>query len=208
MSRVATALPNHLRPRREKCFGDGRPRPLDRNAKARIKVYARVLMKRTEPGKHYGILTAKMVAVLEALLWHFHNARSGLCFPSYETIAAKADCDRSTVYEAIKTLEDAGILTWVNRIVRIREATRDLFGRIVPRWRVIRTSNAYSFIDPQPQKTPPIKGFSSKSEIPTGTSIQESSDTTAVAETPKFNPDSPLDCALMRLGKAMGAIKD
>ena len=172
MSRVATALPNHLRPRREKCFGDGRPRPLDRNAKARIKVYARALMKRTEPGKHYGILTAKMVAVLEALLWHFHNARSGLCFPSYETIAEKADCDRSTVAEAIKTLEDAGILTWVNRIVRIREATRDLFGRIVPRWRVIRTSNAYSFIDPQPPKTPPIKGFSSQSEIPTGTSIR------------------------------------
>ena len=54
MSRVATALPNHLRPRREKCFGDGRPRPVIYNAKARIKVYARALMKRTEPGQHYG----------------------------------------------------------------------------------------------------------------------------------------------------------
>ena len=61
MSRVATALPNHLRPRREKCFGDGYPRPLDRNAKARIKVFARALTKRTEPRKHYGALTAKMV---------------------------------------------------------------------------------------------------------------------------------------------------
>ena len=28
-----SALPRHLRPRREKVFGDGRPRPLDRNAK-------------------------------------------------------------------------------------------------------------------------------------------------------------------------------
>ena len=67
MSRVATALPNHLRPRREKCFGDGYPRPLDRNAKARIKVFARALTKRTEARKHYGALTAKMLAVLEAL---------------------------------------------------------------------------------------------------------------------------------------------
>ena len=30
----------------------------------------------------YGVVTAKAVAVLEALLWAFHNARSGLCFPS------------------------------------------------------------------------------------------------------------------------------
>ena len=154
MSRVATALPNHLRPRREKCFGDGYPRPLDRNAKARIKVFARALTKRTEARKHYGALTAKMLAVLEALLYHFHNARSGLCFPSYETIATAADCDRSTVAEAIKTLEDVGILTWVNRITRIREASRDLFGKIVLRWRVIRTSNSYHFLDPQPVKTP------------------------------------------------------
>ena len=32
--------------------------------------------------------------VLGALLWMFHNARSGVCFPSYETIAEKAGCAR------------------------------------------------------------------------------------------------------------------
>jgi hypothetical protein len=47
---LATALPNHLRPRREKCFGDGRPRPMDRNAKVRVMTFARALMRRTEPG--------------------------------------------------------------------------------------------------------------------------------------------------------------
>ena len=212
MSRVATALPNHLRPRREKCFGDGYPRPLDRNAKARIKVFARALTKRTEARKHYGALTAKMLAVLEALLYHFHNARSGLCFPSYETIATAADCDRSTVAEAIKTLEDVGILTWVNRITRVREASRDLFGKIVLRWRVIRTSNSYHFLDPQPVKTPSIKGLSPKSEIPSGTSIQESYPSTVTpTETPqtsKFDPDNPLDRALKSLGRAMGVIQD
>jgi Helix-turn-helix domain len=54
--------------------------------------------------------------VLEALLWAFHNAKSGLCFPSYETIAEAAHCARSTVAEAIKALEDAGIMTWVQRV--------------------------------------------------------------------------------------------
>ena len=83
-------LPSHLRPRREKVFGDGRPRPLDRNAKARIMTLARALLRRTEKGKAYGAITAKALAVLEALLWGFHNARSGLCFPSYATIAARA----------------------------------------------------------------------------------------------------------------------
>ena len=87
---LASPLPVHLRRRREKVFGDGRPRPLDRNAKARIMTYARALMRRTEKGKAYGQVTAKALAVLEALLWSFHNARSGLCFPSYETIAERA----------------------------------------------------------------------------------------------------------------------
>ena len=82
-------LPNHLRPRREKVFGDGLPWPLDRNAKVRVMTRARALMRRTERGKHYGIVTAKALAVLEALLWGFHNARSGLCFPSYEKIAER-----------------------------------------------------------------------------------------------------------------------
>ena len=145
------------KPRREKMFGEGRALPLDRNAKARIMVLARALMQRTEEGKHYGVLTAKFVAVLGALLWGFHNAQSGRCFPSYERIAEKADCARSTVYEAIRALEDAGILTWVNRIARIREWGPDLFGRAQNRWRVIRTSNAYTFVDPQARE--PVEFF-------------------------------------------------
>jgi hypothetical protein len=84
--------------------------------------WARCLSRRTEQGRAYGEITAKAVAVLEALLWTFHNARSGLCFPSYERIAEAAHCARSTVAEAIKALEDAGVLSWVQRIKRVREA--------------------------------------------------------------------------------------
>lgn len=202
----ATALPNHLRPRREKCFGDGRPRPMDRNAKVRVMTFARALMRRTEPGKHYGAITAKALAVLEALLWSFHNARSGLCFPSYETIAAKAGCARSTVCEAIKALEDAGLLTWVNRIERIREVSRDLFGHLMPRWRVIRISNAYSFVDPQPGRSALSLVRGSKSEFQSGTPIQDSSVLTETPQDQKFDPDKPLDRALLSLGITVGAI--
>ena len=67
---------------REKMFGHGRPRALDRNAKVRIMHLARALSRRAEAGKAYGEITAKALAVLEALLWGFHNAKSGLCFPS------------------------------------------------------------------------------------------------------------------------------
>ena len=140
--------------RREKLFGDGCPRPMDRNAKARVMVYARVLSRRTEPGKAYGLITAKALAVLDALLWGFHNARSGLCFPSYEKIALRAGCARSTVAEAIKALEDAGILAWVHRSTRVAEPSLDLFGHRIRKTRVIRTSNGYQFFDPQPSKTP------------------------------------------------------
>lgn len=76
--------------RREKMFGLGRPRALDRNSKVRIMHWARCLARRTEKGRAYGVVTAKALAVLEALLWAFHNAKSGLCFPSYERIAEAA----------------------------------------------------------------------------------------------------------------------
>jgi hypothetical protein len=38
--------------------------------------------------------------------------------------------------------------------VRIREWGADLFGRARNRWRVIRTSNAYTFVDPKPLARP------------------------------------------------------
>jgi len=136
--------------RREKLFGPGRAVPLDRNAKARILAYAKAWGARhRQPGQHRGPITRVFLEVLEALLWGFHNARSGCCFPSYEAIAAKAECARSVVAEALKVLELAGVLTWVHRIARIQVRERDLFGRIASRWRVIRTSNAYVFRDPQ-----------------------------------------------------------
>ena len=150
-------------------FGLGRPRALDRNAKVRIMHWARCLSRRTEKGKAYGVVTAKALAVLEALLWAFHNAKSGVCFPSYERIAEAAHCARSTVAEALKALEDAGILSWVQRIKRVREPCPDLLGDNGWRWRVLRTSNAYAFNDPSAATA---RASSSKSEKPTGTSNQ------------------------------------
>jgi Helix-turn-helix domain len=134
--------------RREKVFGVGRPRALDRNAKTRIMHWARCLSRRTEKGRAYGRLTAKAVAVLEALLWAFHNARSGLCFPSYERIAEAAGCARSSIAGALRALESCGILSWVHRLKRVREPCPDLLGDNGWRWRVLRTSNSYNFRDP------------------------------------------------------------
>ena len=109
-------------------FGLGRPRALDRNAKVRIMHWARCLSRRTEKGRAYGVVTAKALAVLEALLWAFHNTRSGLCFPSYETIAEAAECARSTVAEAHQGAGGRGVLSWVQRIKRVRERCPDLLG--------------------------------------------------------------------------------
>ena len=159
--------------RREKVFGPGRAVPLDRNAKARILAYARAWSARhRQPGQHKGPITRAFLEVLEALLWGFHNARSGCCFPSYEAIAAKAECARSTVAEALKALEWAGVLTWQNRITRIRVRERDLFGQLgEPLAGDPHLSNAYVFRDPKPRS----RRGSSKSENQTGTLNQEDS---------------------------------
>jgi hypothetical protein len=134
----------HVHKRREKVFGAGRPRPMDRNAKARLMTLARALMRRREKGKAYGPVTAKALAVLEALAWQFHNAATGLCFPGYDRIAEAAGCARSTAQAAVAALEALGLLSWVNRLVRRRE-----YGPGGWRWRVLRTSNAYRLTDPR-----------------------------------------------------------
>ena len=127
----------------------------------------------------------------------FHNARSGCCFPSYERIAEKAECARSTVAEALKVLEWSGLLTWQHRIARIRERCQDLFGHDGWRWRVIRTSNAYVFRDP---KSADGSRFSSKSENPTGTQDQDILDP---VQARTRIPDSPLERALAQFGAAV-----
>jgi hypothetical protein len=178
-------------------FGPGHAVPLDRNAKARIAAYARAWTARERrPGQHRGPITRAFLEVLEALLFGFHNAHSGRCFPSYERIAAKAECHRCTVAEALKVLEWAGILTWQHRIARVRERCRDLWGREGWRWRVIRTSNAYVFRDPSAAAAchpAEDRRFPSKSENPTGTLNQ-------LPNLPSFDPDGPLSRALASLG--------
>jgi DNA-binding FadR family transcriptional regulator len=54
-----------------------------------------------------------------------------VCFPSYERIAEKAECARSTVAEALRVLEWAGVLTWQQRITRAIVRQRDLCGPLV-----------------------------------------------------------------------------
>ncbi len=182
-----------------KVFGPGRAVPLDRNAKVRIATYVRAWTARhRQPGQqHKGPITRAFLDILRALLWGFHNSRSGRCFPTYEAIAAKAQCARSTVAEALKALEWAGVLTWQHRIIRMRERCTDLFGRITWRWRVIRTSNAYTFRDP---KAAEFRQFCSKSGNRTGTQDQDVLDPVPTAQR---NPDSPLERALARFGAAL-----
>jgi Helix-turn-helix domain len=187
-------------PRRAKVFGPGRAVPLDGNAKARIQAYARAWSGRNrQPGQHKGPITRAFLEVLEALLWGFHNSRTGCCFPSYEAIAERAECARSTVAEALKVLELAGVLSWQHRIARALVRQRDLFGRWSNRWTVIRTSNAYVFSDPKAA----VSGwFASKSENPPGTLNQDVLDPVLA---PARDPDSPLERALQRFGAVIQA---
>jgi hypothetical protein len=210
-------LPNRYSRRREKIFGQGRCQPLDRNAKARIGAYARAWSaQHKRPGQHRGPLTRAYLEVLEALLWGFHNSRDGRCFPSYEAIAKRAQCCRDTVAEAIKALEAAGVLTWVNRLIRVQFRELDLFGKMALRSRLIRTSNAYVFRDPLPcaaqtedrGRESAIIGadsaaLSSKSENPPRTQTQDLNSLSKTADQMVTSLPEGLEQAFVRLKAAM-----
>ena len=123
-------VPRHLRPRREKIFGPAPEHRLDGNAKARVWAAAAAYNSANrQPRQHWGPLTRTTLDVLKTLLWRFHGADGGgRCFPSYERIARAAKCCRDSVCVAIAALEEAGLLTWVHRITRIRRREPDLLG--------------------------------------------------------------------------------
>lgn len=197
------------RPKREKVFGEGRAIPLDGNAKARIWAYALArTAKLRRPGQHRGPLTRATLDVLRTLLWRFHNWSSGRCFPSYERIADSARVHRATVARAIATLEQQGVLTWENRLVRQRTVIQGLLG---PQWVMVprRTSNAYRFYDYRRDAFGrPVDGPSSpKSQNSTRTTSQENQklahEQAERGASLPLDPGNPLEAALLRLGQAM-----
>ena len=161
-------LPRSLRPRREKIFGAAPSYRLDGNAKARVWAAAAAYNSANrQQRQHWGPLTRTTMDVLKTLLWRFHGADGGArCFPSYERIAQAARCCRDSVCVAIAALEEAGLLTWVHRLTKIRRREQDLLGHWASSWQVIRTSNAYRFLDPL-EREPGRRGWRAcKSENP------------------------------------------
>jgi hypothetical protein len=135
--------------------------PLDRNAKAKLLWRARAMMRPVEKGAHYGAVSAKTYAVLCALLMGFHNAKSGRCFPSYKAISEAAGCCERTVAAALHALEESGLLTVCNRLIRVR--WKDELS-LAWRTRIMRTSNCYTF--------PGGTAQSSNGNLPRGTGTQ------------------------------------
>ena len=158
------------RHRRDKIFGPAPSHPLDGNAKARVWAAAQAYNSANrQPRQHWGPLTRATMDVLKALLWRFHGADGGgRCFPSYERIARVAKCCRDTVCVAIAALEEAGLLTWVHRLTKVRRRERDLLGDWGSSWQVIRTSNGYRFFDPLEAEPGRRSWRASKTENPTG----------------------------------------
>jgi DNA-binding transcriptional ArsR family regulator len=110
-------------------------RPLDRNQRARLIFLAERLDANTrQPKQHGGCLKRTGLQVLRVLLFHFHNVANGRCDPSLDSIAAAAGMARSTVVEALKRLEAAGILERIRRARWIRQSGR---------MRCVQWSNAY-----------------------------------------------------------------
>src|SRR3954451_22594846 len=99
-------------------FGPPERRKLDRNLVAKILFLAEALDRRTRgKGMHGGLLKAKGLDVLRALLRRFYSYATGECFPSYDAIAEAAGCCRQTVAAKLRILEAAGIIRTIRRKV-------------------------------------------------------------------------------------------
>src|SRR4051794_34895419 len=129
--------------RRGSQFGSPEGRKLDRNLVAKILFLTEALDRRTRGlRQHGGLLKAKGLDVLRALLRHFYSYATGECFPSYDAIAEAAGCARSTVAAKLRVLEQLGIVETIRRKVvasftsRVHRVRFDV---------AVQTSNSYRF---------------------------------------------------------------
>ena len=100
-------------------FGPGRAVPLDRNAKVRIAAYARAWSARNRrPRQHNGPITMRLLSVSAGAAVVLPQQPRRPLLPGYERDRRAGRCARSTVAEALKVLEWAGVLTWQHRITR------------------------------------------------------------------------------------------
>lgn len=157
---------------RTKVFGPGPCRPLDRNTKAKLAFLARSMSIRKSTGKHWGPITAKHLAVFLSLLYVFHNTTTGRTFPSYARLAEASHCANSTVGAAIQALEAVGLITWSQRVQRVRVPEPSWLGGYALRTRILRTSNAYvinditaTHSDPQASNTEDRRGTTNQAQI-------------------------------------------
>jgi DNA-binding MarR family transcriptional regulator len=124
-------------------FGPPEGRKLDRNLVARLLFLAEALDRRTRgPRQHGGVLKAKGLDVLRALLRRFYSHRDGTCFPSYDAIADAAGCARSTVAAKLRVLEQLGIVETIRRKVVASFTSRAHRVRFDV---AVQTSNSYWF---------------------------------------------------------------
>jgi hypothetical protein len=69
------------------------------------------------------------------LTLHTYRSTGGACWPSHETLAARARCCAKTVQRALAQAQGLGLVSWAERRVRAG-------------WRWLRTSNLYRFVMP------------------------------------------------------------
>lgn len=183
-----------FRPRRPKVFGFGRPRPMVREDKCRVLLHLRTL--RGSPA-----LSRSAFDVAEKLLFRFHNAASGRCFPSLDALARSAGCSLSTVQRAIRALEALKVLSWVHRLEWRFVEVPGLGRQRVPR----RTSNGYQFFLPPCLAAPVGVAQGSPWATPLLRPGVDLSGASAPAVVPAVfeRASSPLEAALSRLGAAL-----
>src|SRR3954471_824407 len=133
-------------------FGPPERRKLDRNLVAKILFLAEALDRRTRgPRQHGGILKAKGLDVLRALLRCFYSHRDGTCFPSYDAVAEAAGCCRATVAAKLRILEQLGIIETIRRKVVASFTSRAHRIRFDV---AVQTSNSYRFNIPITDRPP------------------------------------------------------
>jgi hypothetical protein len=109
--------------------------PLDREAKVRIQALARAR-------HHAKRITDDAWFLVMALLWTFHNAKTGACYPSRKRLAQEVACSERNVARVIARLELLKMISWTRCLKRDRNGAS------------ITAANGYVLIDPVGQFGP------------------------------------------------------
>ena len=166
-----------------------------------------------EPGRHGGGIGLPAMAVLECLIFKFHNWASGRLDPSYDSLQKATGLCRQAVADALAKLKALGIINWLRRCTEDKDDTGAFrLRQLTNAYAVLPPSQWRGYVEPPSVPPPDPTAWGACPPLPSpleqySVDVKSGASRVEALAALAADADSDLARALASLGRAMHAVQ-